>query len=403
MTSVGPAGGIPTVFTPSFRFTAEQDEFRSRVRGILHSQHIRDDITASRTSQPMGHPEGAYRALGERGYLAPEWPAQYGGMGTSIVFSAIVAEEMSLAGVPDSVRINTIDNAGSTLLASGTDAQKAAYLPGMAAGTSQAVVLFSEPEAGSDLASLATRAEHEGGSWRLTGEKIWNVGAAQADFGICLARTGDGSSKYAGLSLFLVPLRADGVRVSRIPGINPEEFGRIGFDGTVLPPDSLVGLAGNGWSLANRALTIERTGIYFYGRAQRWLDLLAESGPPASWHDTIDDLRAELTAARLLTWRCVELLASGQDAAGVAAAAKWWTADLATRVARLAWRNRDHIRNGAPGTPGDRPGDGVTASGELLTARYEAPGLTVAGGTSEMMLAAVSALLLDDDALEVAW
>jgi alkylation response protein AidB-like acyl-CoA dehydrogenase len=375
------------MFTPNFTFTAGPEKFRSAVRDLLRSEQVQREVAAARES-PTRHPAAVYRELGQQRFLAPDWSAEYGGLGATIISSAIVAEEMALAGVPDSARVNTVDNAGSTLLAGGTPAQKATYLPGMAAGQCLAVVLYSEPGAGSDLAGLLTRAERDGEGWRLTGEKIWNVGAADADFGICLARTGEGSSKYAGLSLFLVPLDVAGVQITEVPGINPEAFSRVSFDGAALPPDALIGPLGGGWQLANEALTVERTGAYFYGRARRWLDLLSRAGPPglpASCQEAIAGLRAELAAARMLTWRCLDLMARGEEAGGVAAAAKWSTTDLATRVAGLAWRVRDLIRDGDQGDP-------------LSDALREVPGLTIAGGTSEMMLATVSAVLLDSTA-----
>lgn len=373
------------MFTPNFTFTSESEKFRSAVRDLLRGERVQREVAAAREHRTR-HPEAVYRELGRRRFLAPDWPAEYGGLGATIIFSAIVAEEMALAGVPDSARVNTIDNAGSTLLAGGTPAQKATYLPGMAAGERLAVVLYSEPGAGSDLAGLETRAERDGESWRLTGEKIWNVGAPDADAGICLARTGEGSSKYAGLSLFLVPLDITGVRITEVPGINPEAFSRVSFDGAVLRSDALVGPLGGGWQLATAALTVERTGAYFYGRARRWLNLLSQADPPglpASCQEAITSLDAELAAARLLTWRCVDLMARGEEAGGAAAAAKWSTTDLATRVAALAWRIRDLV------------------SGELEDALRETPGLTIAGGTSEMMLATVSTAMLDNP-LEVA-
>jgi alkylation response protein AidB-like acyl-CoA dehydrogenase len=321
-------------------------------------------------------------------------------MGASITESAIVAEEMALAGVPDSARVNTVDNAGSTLLAAGTAEQKATHLPRMAAAESLFVVLYSEPGAGSDLGGLSTRAEPDGTSWRLSGEKVWNVGARLAEFGICLARTGDGRSRYAGLSLFIVPLNAEGVRIREVPGFNPEAFNRITFDRVALAPTALVGSPGDGWQLVNDALAVERTGIYFYGHAQRWLELLSRFDLPDHCRADLQQLRADLPAARLLTWRCVELLARGEDASTAAAAAKWWTSELTGRVAALVWSARAAVTGAEPAPGGEF--DGLpSAEVELCTALSEAPGLAIAGGTSEMMLATVSAALLDE-ATEVA-
>ncbi|RSM57415.1 acyl-CoA dehydrogenase [Amycolatopsis sp. WAC 01376] len=393
------------MFTPPFTFTPEQERLRQDVRELLRVR-CREDLVRARRARPWRHPDLTYRRLGERGWLAPDWPAEYGGLGLSLVESAIVAEEMALAGVPDSARVNTVDNAGSTLLVAGTDEQKARFLPAMAAAERLFVVLYSEPDAGSDLGGLATHAEREGDGWRLSGEKIWNVGANKAEYGICLARTGEGKSKYAGLSIFLVPLHVDGVRIGEIPGFNPEAFDHIVFDDVRLPADALVGTEGEAWQLVNEVLAVERTGVYFYGHAQRWFDLLTRFELPARAVSDVRGLQADLPAARLLTWHAVDLLSRGEDAAAAAAGAKWWTSELTSRVAALVWSVREAF-TGREQVAARRPAaadrvDGLpTDDVELTTALSEAPGLTVAGGTSEMMLATVSAALFDE-AREVA-
>lgn len=389
------------MFTPNFAFTPEQEEFRAEVQAILCGDAVRHELMDAKKKPPWRNPAGAYRALGRTGLLAPDWPADFGGRSATIVESAIVAEEMSLAGIPDSARVNTIDNAGSTILAAGTEEQKSAYLPGMAAGERFAVVLYSEPEAGSDLGALSTHAERDGDGWRLTGEKIWNVGAPEAEFGICLARTDDGASKYSGLSVFIAPLHAAGVGISEVDSFNPEAFNHVVFDRAPLSDDALVGELGGGWQLINTALAVERTGVYFYGHAQRWLNLLTEFELTAAAAEQAEMLQAELDGARLLTWRCVDLLRRGEDATAAATSAKWWTSELTGRVAELAWQCRPSFDAGpAAQHPGEDRGL-PSATAELVNALSEAPGLAIAGGTSEMMLATVSAALLDD-VLEVA-
>jgi len=382
------------MFTPSFAFTPEQEEFRAEVRAIVRSDAVRRELIDAKKATPWPNPAGAYRALGNAGLLAPDWPAVYGGRDATIVESAIVAEEMSLAGIPDSARVNTIDNAGSTILAAGTEQQKGTHLPGMAAGERFSVVLYSEPEAGSDLGGLKARADRDGDGWRLTGEKIWNVGAPEAEFGICLARTGHGASKYSGLSVFIAPLHVPGVDINEVSGFNPEAFNHVVFDGVPLAEDALVGELGGGWQLINTALAVERTGVYFYGHAQRWLTLLTQFELPAAAAEQAQLLQAELDAARLLTWRCVDLLNHGEDATAAATSAKWWTSELTGRVAELAWGCREVF--GASSRAED-PDQGLPSTrDELINSLSEAPGLAIAGGTSEMMLATVSAALLDD-------
>lgn len=375
------------MFTSPFEFTPEQKRLRGDVNELLHSAVIQRELAETRMARSQPHPKNTYRALGRRGWLAINWPTHYGGQGATITEAAIIAEEMALAGVPDSARVNTIENAGATLLSVGTAEQKKTYLPAMAAGDVLCCVLYSEPDAGSDLGSLATHAEPSGSGWRLVGEKLWNVGARAASFGVCAARTGEGASKYADISLFMVPLDAEGVHIEEIPSFNPEALHRLVFDGTWLPADALIGPLGGGWQLISDALVLERTGVNFYGRARRWLDLLAPLGTAVSgFAEQLERLEAELPAARLLTWRCVELLAQGEDASVAGAAAKWRTSVLAAQVVRLAWQIRAHL--------GSDAGDAFSAPSELACALHEAPGLTIAAGTSEMMLATVSSALI---------
>ncbi|WP_086782768.1 acyl-CoA dehydrogenase family protein [Crossiella equi] len=324
-----------------FTRTTAQDRFAAEVRDLL-----------ARTPR-----EQACRALGERGWLAPDWPVESGGSGLGLVEAAIVTEELALAGVPDSLRVNSIDNLGATVRTAGTPEQRRELLPGLARGELLGCVLYSEPEAGSDLAALTTTARREGTDWVLEGVKTWNVGADLAQVGVCAARTSP--ETYTGLSLFLVPMAE--VRVSQVPGLNPEPFCRVVLDGLRLPASALLGPEGGGWPLITEALALERTGLCFAARARRWWRLLGESDP---------ELEEELAAARLLAWRCVHQLAEDGDASGTAAA-KWLNSELATRVAGRAWLQS-------------------TVDEELRAALREAPGLTLAAGTSEMMLATIA-------------
>ncbi|WP_414166760.1 acyl-CoA dehydrogenase family protein [Streptoverticillium reticulum] len=375
------------MYASPFAFTAEQERIRSGVRELLHGDAVQRELAGLRGARPQPLPRDAYRALGARGWLAPDWPPRYGGLGASLAEAAVVAEEMALCGVPDSARVNTIDNAGRTLLAAGDDRQKAEHLPAMAAGEVLCCVLYSEPGAGSDLGALRTRAVRDGPGWRLSGEKCWNVGGHVADYGICAARTGSGASRYAGISVFLVPLRDRRVHIEDVPGVLPEMFQRIVLDGVRVPAGALIGPCGGGWQLINDALTLERTGVYLYGRARRWLDLLDRLGAVPRSDERAVRLSEKLAAARLLAWDCVARLASGEDTTAEAAAAKWWNGELASQVARLAWQVGPAWEGGA------READ--PAAAELADALCELPALSLAAGTSEMMLATVASALLD--------
>ncbi|HEY8979654.1 MAG TPA: acyl-CoA dehydrogenase family protein [Streptomyces sp.] len=366
---------------------------RSGIRHLLARPDIRDELEclwATPSQEECPHAELVYRELGVRGWLAPHWPREYGGLGATPYAAAVTAEELALHGVPDSARVNTIDNAGATILAAGSEEQKRRHLPGMAAGDIVFSVLFTEPCAGSDLGGITTTAEPEGDRWRITGSKTWNARTSRAQFGVCAARTqGHGDQSYAVTGLFIVPLDHPRVHVEPVPTFNPERFFSVRFDDVVLPSDALVGKPGQGWSLLAEALGLERTGICFAGRARRWFDQLVAGlrarGQLARAEDEhgLGRLDAEIRSSRLLAWRAVQGVAEDGLNAAAAAAAKWWASELAQRVAWLAWE--------LLGPAADRDAHFP----DLALAAREAPGLTLAAGTSEMQLTTVATDLLD--------
>ena len=370
-----------------------EPELRSGIRDLLARRNMRDElerIWATPSHEECPHAETVYRELGARGWLAPHWPREYGGLETSAYAAAVTAEELALHGVPDSVRVNTIDNAGATILAAGSEEQRRRYCPGMAAGEIVFSVLFTEPHAGSDLGGITTTAESVGDSWRVTGAKAWNARTSRAQFGICAARTqGHGEHSYAATGLFIVPLDHPRVHVEPIRTFNPEQFFSVRLDDVVLPSDALVGKPGQGWSLLAEALGLERTGICFAGRARRWFDQLVVGlrarGELARAEDEhgLGRLDVEIRSSRLLAWRAVQGVAEGSLNAAAAAAAKWWTSELAQRVAGLAWELLGPAADWDAYFP------------DLALAAREAPGLTLAAGTSEIQLTTVATDLLD--------
>ncbi|MFI1583740.1 acyl-CoA dehydrogenase family protein [Embleya sp. NPDC020630] len=374
-------------------------DIRVRARRILDRPALRAERervwAEAHDTAGLAHTDATYRALGAESLLAPHWPRAYGGLGADAYAAAVVAEELALHGIPDSARVNTIDNAGATILAAGTPAQRARYLPAMARGESVFAVLYTEPDVGSDLGGLSTRAEPTARGWHLNGVKAWNARTAEADHAICAARTpGDSGNKYADISLFVVPLHHPGVRIAPVPTVNPERFFDVRLDDVEVPHESLVGRPGQGWPLLAQALGLERTGICFAGRARRWLDRLiacleTDPGlPDVRVRQGLPRLDAEVEACRLLAWRAVQDVAERRPGAATAAAAKWWASELAQRVAALAWE-----------VLGPSPADGTAHPlfPDLAVAVREAPGLSLAAGTSEVLLDTVAGDLLDGD------
>ncbi|SCG69327.1 acyl-CoA dehydrogenase family protein [Micromonospora halophytica] len=372
-----------------FGFTEDQQQFRAQVRTVLRSAEVQAAAAAATGScgiEPDARP--LYRLLGERGLLAVHWPVRYGGAGRSPTDAAIVAEELVRAGVPDTLHVNTVQIVGQFLLMAGSDEQKRRHLPAIACGESFASVLYTEPDAGSDLGALRAVAEHDGDGYRITGTKVFSLKTRFVDLGLCAARTTPGAGKYQGISLFLVDMSAPGVTVSVIPGIGDEHFHRVDLDAVAVPAGNLLGTRDEGWPLLNEALAIERTGLDYYLKAEHWLDaaldVLAQSGPAALPGDRLEQLgrwHGELAADHVLAWEVLTGIAAEQVDQIAAAVAKYHSSELARSVAAWAAALPD------PGQRADRSRAAMT----LDSAYREAPGLTLSAGTSEVMLQIVAA------------
>ncbi len=225
--------------------------------------------------------------LYEAGYLAPGWPVEYGGAGLSALEQVILAEELAKAGVPtggpnDGFGIQML---GNTLLVWGTEEQKQHYLPRVLSGADVWCQGYSEPNAGSDLGSLALRAELDGDQWVLNGQKIWTSAGHLADHIFALARTDPEAPKHKGISFLLVDMRQPGVEVRPITMISGErEFNEVFFTDAVCPKHEVVGGVNNGWAVAMSLLGYERGAdaatrpIRLQGELDRLVRLARERG-----------------------------------------------------------------------------------------------------------------------------
>jgi len=225
--------------------------------------------------------------LYEAGYLAPSWPVEYGGGGLSALEQVIIGEEFARAGVPTGGPNDVfgIQMLGNTLLVWGTDEQKAHYLPRILSGADRWCQGYSEPNAGSDLGSLALRATLDGDQWVLNGQKIWTSAGHLADHIFTLARTDPDAPKHKGISFLLVDLRQPGIDVRPIRMISGEsEFNEVFYTDAVCPKDEVVGGVNNGWAVAMSLLGYERgeaaatMPIRFQAELDRLLILAKERG-----------------------------------------------------------------------------------------------------------------------------
>jgi alkylation response protein AidB-like acyl-CoA dehydrogenase len=207
------------------------------------------------------HPSPSGRELAGAGWVAPHWPEPWG-LGADPVHQLVIDDELRRAGVRRPLNPIGIGWAGPTLLYAGTDEQQRRYLPGLLSGEELWCQLFSEPGAGSDLASLTTRAVRDGDEWVVTGQKIWTSLAQYARYGILIARTDPAAPKHRGISYFVCPMDTPGITVRPITEMTgAQTFNEVFLDDVRLPADSLVGEAGQGWTLAKVTLGNERVSL----------------------------------------------------------------------------------------------------------------------------------------------
>ncbi|WP_258080690.1 acyl-CoA dehydrogenase family protein [Nocardia nova] len=242
---------------------ADPARFRAELRAWLESvprpEGLRDygptptveDVPAGRAWQ---------RLLADAGYSCLHWPVEYGGRNASIMEQAVFAEETARAGVPKQLGIVGTNLAAPVIMKYGTDAQRARYLEPIRLGDHLWCQLFSEPEAGSDLASLRTRAVTHDDGWVIDGQKIWTSAAAAADYGLLIARTG--SERHRGLTAFIVPMDLPGIEVRPIRQMDDEsKFNEVFFAGVRLPDEYRLGEVGQGWAVATATLGTERLSL----------------------------------------------------------------------------------------------------------------------------------------------
>ena len=206
-------------------------------------------------------PPDWFARLAAAGYTAPHWPPPWG-RGASPAEQLVIDEELRRAGVGRPENPIGIGWAGPTLVLAGTPEQQRRWLPGLLDGSEVWCQLFSEPGAGSDLASLSTAAVRDGDEWVVTGQKIWTSLAGQARYGILLARTDRGGSRHRGISYFVLDMRSPGVDIRPIRQMNGgADFNEVFLDGVRIPAGNLVGAEGDGWRLAKVTLGNERVAL----------------------------------------------------------------------------------------------------------------------------------------------
>ncbi|MFN8037243.1 MAG: acyl-CoA dehydrogenase family protein [Acidimicrobiia bacterium] len=359
-----------------FELPPEAQECRDAVRSFLDAH---DPATMA--------PADWFRVLAEHGYAAPHWPRPWG-LDASSLEQLVIDQELRAAGAPRPVDPIGIGWAGPTLLVAGTPEQRARYFPGILDGSERWCQLFSEPDAGSDLAALSTRAVRDGDEYVVNGRKIWNTFAHEAKYGILLARTDPTAEQHRGISYFVLDMETPGITVRPIKQMyGMADFNEVFLDDVRVPAECLVGTEHDGWRLARVTLANERVGLSDEGAlwgsgptANDLLEIVRERGgtqDPVT-RQRLVRLYVESEVLRLIRLRTVAAQVLGLEPGPEASIRK-----------ALADRHGQHVfamaveLAGAHGMLADRgplgSNDPIWPLGFLFS-----PALTIGGGTSEV-------------------
>lgn len=295
-----PAPARPTREGMDFRFDPATEAFRQEVRAFV-DEHLTDDIVSEALDSGTMHSWSFHRALCERGYLAAGWPVEVGGLGRSAIDQCALAQELYASGAPiDSLSIAAM--VGATLLVCGTEEQQQEIVPRILSGDVLCCLGYSEPDAGSDVAAVATRAVRDGDSWVIDGQKMFTTMAHEAEYVFLLTRTDPDAPKHKGLTMFLVPMDTPGIEITPVHTLGGERT-NITFYSSVRVPDSArVGDEGGGWSVMHAALVYERASTN-WGEPHHLVESVARWAlePDADGRRPFDDPAVRATLARATT------------------------------------------------------------------------------------------------------
>jgi alkylation response protein AidB-like acyl-CoA dehydrogenase len=285
------------------------------------------------------------RALNARGWAGLTWPEEYGGAGASMIEQAIFFEELARARAPQMANVLGLTMGGPTVIAHGTDHQKERFLTPILSAEEIWCQGFSEPESGSDLASLKTKAVPSGDGYAVTGQKVWTTFAHQAKWCMLLARTNPDAPKHRGLTYFLMDMEQDGVEVRPLVQITGEaEFNELFIEEAHIPADNVVGGVDNGWRVAITTLMHERAGLAFALQARVQIalgELIDELKARGVTEDPLvrqrlAQLSIEASVLRLLAYRGLTTAMKSGEPGPEGSLGKWLWADVNQSLTTLA-------------------------------------------------------------------
>jgi alkylation response protein AidB-like acyl-CoA dehydrogenase len=370
-----------------FRLGQKSDAFRADVREFLH-QHLDAEVIELAHETGTMHNKDFYRSLGSEGWIAASWPAEYGGQERDPYEMTALRDELRLAGAPtDGMGLSLI--VCQTIRRVATDAQKRDFLPRALSGEILMSLGYSEPDSGSDVASIKTRAVRDGDEWVITGQKMFTTLAHEANFVFLLARTNPDVPKHKGLTMFLVPLDSKGIEIQPVHTVGGERTNATFYNDVRISDHFRIGDIDGGWDVMTIALTFERGGFGLSEADRVWEQTVAWAKHTRRDDGTrvIDDphvrerlamIRVNNEVAKLLAYRTSFVAASGK-LPGVEGSmhklfyAESMTADAAELVDMLG--SEGVLPHGEDGAPVD---------GWVEHLFRHAAVTTIYGGTSEM-------------------
>jgi len=362
---------------------AHLENLRAEVRAFLAAERSAGGYRRDAAGWDR-YDERFSRKIGARGWIGMTWPKAYGGREASALERYVVSEELIAAGAPVRAHWLADRQFGPLLLAAGTEAQKRTYLPRIAKGECYVCVGMSEPDTGSDLAAIRTRAEKVEGGWRVNGRKVWTSYAHRAHLMNLFARTSarNDENRHAGVTQFIVDLQSPGIDIRPIYNLASEhDFNEVLFEDVVVPDANVIGKVGGGWSQISAELAHERSGPERYLNAYGCLVHLVEAvGPNPSERDAqlIGRLVAHLLTLRQMSFSIAGMIERGHVPAVEAALVKDLGNHFDQHVPAVA---RDIMSEEKRALlPSDDP---FTAM--LDHALYYAPSYTIRGGTTEIL------------------
>ena len=360
---------------------ATDEALRPAIRALI-DDHIRAMPLHERARTWMGGDAVFSRAMGQAGFLGLTLPRKYGGAELGPLARFVVVEELLCAGAPVGMHWIADRQSALVILNFGTEEQREHYIPRICRGEIFFCIGMSEPNSGSDLASVRTRAERTETGWRVNGQKIWTSGAHHADYMIALVRTsGDSADRQRGLSQLLVDLKAPGISIRPIADLNGDlDFNEVFFDNVELPSNALLGEEGSGWEQVTAELAFERSGPErIYSSAvllDAWVQHVAQQERSESRERLVGSLTAQMAVLRELSVAVTTRLAAGERPVVEASLVKDLGATFEQSVPTL-------IADDLASHPDETVDPELWRA--IMTVTHIAPAFSLRGGTREIL------------------